>query len=209
MTSRVLLLACALIAVPAITHAGANYGPALLGGAAAISTKTNCASMARSVCWNVNPNWSGAPGTTCAVGVYVGYDFGGGSMTAVDFGVYYNPAEVRIDAWTRCGDLEAPQSGWPAGGKGNTVVWGSCQTVPEVKLVGFFSVYLYAGARMTLGVHPAYGVARTLDCLSNLHTLWVPAVLALSGQSGGHNPACHGTPVTPTTWGSIKSLYLD
>jgi hypothetical protein len=214
------LLVGALIGGFCVTgaEAGSNFGAALLGSAGPITAKTNCTSMLKPSCAEMVANYSGTPGDNAAVGVYVGLDGTGCSLTAVDFGIQYDAGmPMMINSWTNCGDLEAPTGGspwppaWPASGSGNTVVWGECKTGNAV-LVGFFSVYIYAGGRLTLTEHPTYTSepttgARVLDCQSNFDALKKPAIIALNG-GGGANPACE-VPVTRTTWGQVKSLYQN
>jgi hypothetical protein len=201
-------------------EAGANFGASLLGSAGPdITAKTNCTSMLKSSCAEMVVNYSGTPGNSVAVGVYVGLNGTGCNLTAVDFGIQYTAGDggAFINSWTNCGDLEAPTGGgegppaWPASGSGNTVVWGECKTGGAV-LVGFFSVYIYSGGRLTLTEHPTYTSepttgARVLDCQSNFDALKKPAIIALNG-GGGANPACE-VPVTRTTWGQVKSLYQN
>jgi hypothetical protein len=198
------LLAIAMIAFPVVVSAGANFDAALLGGVGPVATKTNCTSLLKSTCAAINPNGSYV-GLNCSIGTYVGR-IGGLSLTAVDFGIIHN---LYINSWTTCSDLEAPAVGWPASGGGNTVVWGSCQIASEVILVGWFSAYVYANGFMDLTIHPTYGVARVLDCLSNFDGLKVPAHVDPAGRQTGHNPPCDVVAVQKTTWGNVKSLYQN
>jgi len=189
-------------------EAGKNDSAALLLGVSSVVTKTNCTSLAKSTCAEISPNGS-YTGGNCAIGVYVGRDVVGADslrVAAVDFGVYHSG--LFINSWTSCGDLEAPFEGWPNSGVGNSVTWGAPKTGLRIVIVGWFSVYVYAGGTMTVGDHPAYGVARALDDVSIFDDLKRPAIAVPDGQGGGSNPDCT-TGVVRTTWGQVKSLYQN
>lgn len=212
--SSVLILGVAWLALSSsAAFAGANQGAALLVSCGSVSktTPATCTALGGKLCGQLTPstNTQLAP-LLSWIAVYVGRSQPDTltQLSGVDFGIDYNPDALYLPAWTHCGSLEVNGTAWPLPGTGNTVVWVEPQTGQTV-LVGYFTVAKYEGFGSfdwTLQAHPLYGVARVVDGASNFDDLRYPAIANLGG-SGGSNPDC-AVAIKPTTWGSIKSLYL-
>jgi hypothetical protein len=126
---------------------------------------------------------------------------------------------------------------WPEPGSGTTVVWDSddCQNTfvgddGIHALVGVFRLFAYDGSSAFLitpyyaseanplaisdcqgqvtNVHPDfYGCYVGILLFGSSQPGWNPCVNNLHCEGWGRPEPCDGTPVLPSTWGRIKTLY--
>ena len=146
-----------------------------------------------------------------------GYDDTTG-VSGAQFGVDYdanNGSGADVMGWSRCSDMEFSEDTWPAAGTGNLITWdylGNCQRNDGNPLMaGAFDVTLYSGDTFSITPRPVDGFAKVSGCnvVEYDITDMIPSHLGkVAFGSTGYNP-CLGpqTPVHPTTWGSIKTLY--
>ena len=147
---------------------------------------------------------AGYDDTTGVAGAQFGVDYDGTGGSGTD-----------IATWKSCSDLEYREDNWPAAGTGNLITWdylGNCQRNAAAPLtIGAFDVSIYSGDVFSITPRPADGRAKMAGCdlVETDLTDMVPSRLGKIAFGGaGYNP-CLGpqTPVHPTTWGSIKTLY--
>ena len=119
---------------------------------------------------------------------------------------------VTFYGWTGCADSETPDSGWPGCGEGVTMSWISEQPGPHVTL-GILDVYVDGPATICSAVYPALGKAEYCDgsvpdpICAQLDDLYRFGCVGF-GETGYQScPA--PTPPDQTTWGLIKSLYVE
>jgi len=161
--------------------------------------------------------------STASTGFYTiyltvaGYDDTTG-VAGAQFGVDYDGtggSGTDIATWKSCSDLEYREDNWPAAGTGNLITWdylGNCQRNSAAPLTaGAFDVSIYSGDVFSVTPRPVDGMAKVAGCdlVETDLTDMVPSHLGkIAFGSNGYNP-CLGpqTPVHPTTWGSIKTLY--
>lgn len=74
-------------------------------------------------------------------------------LKGISFGVYYDPAEILILGGAPCpaGTFELPDTGWPAAGTGNSLVWDMTITEMMPELYWFYGYAAYAPGLFTLG----------------------------------------------------------
>jgi hypothetical protein len=150
-------------------------------------------------------------------------------LAGIEFGIDYSRGEpgsdpLIVQSWTSCSDLEFSGANWPQSGTGNMLTWVSpenCQTAGMVP-AGYFTVSAYAPSSMVLIPHPVSGFAKVANCggaEAVIENYVKPARIGWVSMGGGiHNASSAGcnpllepcdavTPVQPTTWGKVKTLY--
>ena len=200
--------------------AGDNSQSMLALHVATRTSKNMCtANNVPSSCNNFTTSTSGSGFYTVYLTV-AGYDDTIG-VAGVQFGVDYDGiggSGADVTNWKSCSDLEYRQDNWPAAGTGNLITWdylGNCQQSGgsgTPLTAGAFDVAIYSGDLFSVTPRPVDGMAKVAGCdmVEADLTDMVPSRLGkiAFGTTGGYNP-CLGpqTPVHPTTWGSIKTLY--
>lgn len=135
-----------------------------------------------------------------------------GGIARTSFGVSCEGGDFLFYGWTGCSDAETPGTGWPGCGEGLTLGWASEQVGPNVTL-GILDVYAYGVSSICAGPDPRTGEAEYCDgtvpepiCV-RLSDVWRFGCVGF-GESGYQScPA--PLPQTKSTWGVIKSLYVD
>lgn len=155
-------------------------------------------------------------------------------VAAVEFGLQYAPATgagVDVFSWQLCGDTEAtvdgPHGPWPTAGSGNVILWNEtthCQRfVPAggtatVAVAGYIYCAAYTPDLLEVTPSPYSGLALIADCGAVIDTVeggfvqrnpsHLGAVrFSSGGTEPGYNPCGLVTPVTATTWGTLKSHF--
>lgn len=199
MNRFVLAIALLALALP-LASAAATEQASLIGHLGTIGASPQCATLNGWGCYTANPNLSVPVGGTATVYALVANTTASPLQVGdVDFGIAYDPARLRVDSWSRCGDMEIPSSTWPASGSGTDVIWAMPASAGVV-MAGWFRVTVLApNAYMYL---QGYGGNPPTV---NGSPLRYPAYLSFNGQ-GGYN-LCESVEVQPETWGAVKSLY--
>ena len=131
-------------------------------------------------------------------------------ISAFQFGIGHAGADVL--SWTLCtGGAEIPEEGWPGSGTGNAVTYGGGCYIPpsSVAKVGFFTLADGASGSMDILPDPRQNACWWTDCET---TSYVVCDQNLGGAdlANGTVPICEnncGTPLSETTWGTIKSMF--
>jgi hypothetical protein len=151
-----------------------------------------------------------------------------GGIGGIQFGIQYTAGTSLT--WTLCtGGSQVPQSDalgtWPASGTGNAITWGGgCKEVTAnedgATIVGFFAINPRpVGVDGTIAFieDPRTGRAEAADCFATTiricrQSLGVGSTRRSGTGSGGvkqcGDPICP-TPISETTWGSIKATYAN
>ncbi len=143
-------------------------------------------------------------------------------LAGVQFGLDYDGATdtgVDVIDWTSCTTAQFAMDGWPGPGTGIRSIWAynaACQT-RGWSVVGFFVVTAYSSDVFRITPWPADGTLRVTDCSPAESEL--PAANAGAAGFGtlpgtdpcflAGDPNLKVVPVRETTWGKIKSRYLD
>lgn len=144
-----------------------------------------------------------------------------GGIRGITLGIQYagGTSGIKINSWTTCADLEFPNGSpqWPASAGGNVMTWVDCQGTnidPDGKhiVVGAFSIYAYGADVFQITdnknlANPALELADCNGATFNVDPLHAGFIRFGGGSSC--NPCLTPciVPVTPTTWGKIKSQY--
>jgi hypothetical protein len=213
-----------LVGSPSLALAGATNDPASIAfHITNRPAKAICASAPALTAAAVQPQLN--DGSGCTTGAYTVWAIvcnGSDSLgvAGVGFGIQYGP-NLLVDSWTRCGDLEFSQAGWPGPGTGNIITWApgtNCQDTPSepfapgtvIAVAGAFNVTLYGPDQLAAIARPGAGNASVADC-SAAETVVSGAFPSHLGIAGfcrpGYNPCNAPTPVRETSWGRIKSQY--
>jgi hypothetical protein len=128
------------------------------------------------------------------------------------FGLSCNSSDFLFYGWTSCADTESPGSGWPGCGEGITLGWASEQAGPHVTL-GIVDVYAYGTSQVCSGPDPLIGEAEFCDGTSpepicvGLSDTWRFGCVGFGEP--GYRSCPPPLPHSESTWGIIKSLYVD
>lgn len=124
---------------------------------------------------------------------------------------------VDIFSWTRCADVEASDSNWPALGSGNALTWyheTNCR-FGDVSVVGYFYLGAYSADVLKVIPRPVDAKAKVADCLAQEFVLSRQDLgfvrFSDGAQDAGCNPCfqdCESPSVTKNlTWSGIKLLF--
>jgi len=226
--------AAALFLIPALAHAGTLDNARVMvhvGTSPAAPSSKACQPAYTGVdvdcqTWDmVDANFTGAGMTTrYALVVCRAVDGVGG----LSLGIEYSPN--LFCGFDLCTDgLEFSNYEWPKSGGGNRITWTTCgaelapsyadrysETASGLQVVfGSFYVYTYGGDGFFNVVKNKLSPGEQDDELAVGSCGAVTSFLPLSaggqisiGSGSGFN-ACLDTPVVPTTWGGVKSRFLN
>jgi len=126
---------------------------------------------------------------------------------------------LEIVSWHACADLELPEADWPDSGSGNTFTWPQCHFT-DLAIGGYFEVIAHDPETMRVVPYRHRGQLNWAACPSlnfddtfaNDRLGWVswggdPVGPDHDGCNPGLAPCLSVTPVQPTTWGRLKTLY--
>ena len=197
--------------------AGDNSQAMLALHVAARTAKNSCTFKLPANCTDYSTSTASSGFYTVYLAI-AGYDDTTG-VAGAQFGVDYDGAGgsgADVAMWHSCSDLEYREDNWPAAGTGNLITWdyaGNCQRNNGNPLTaGAFDVSIYSGDVFSITPRPVDGMVKVAGCdlVESDLTGMFPSHLGkvAFGSTAGYNP-CLGpqTPVHPTTWGSIKTLY--
>jgi hypothetical protein len=148
-------------------------------------------------------------------------------IAGLEFGITYNgnaSQGVDIYGWTLCATLEfqQPSPVWPSSGGGNLITWDStnrCQVFEPggagtgvVADAGYFYLGAYSPDVLAITPRPVSGFAKVATCAAEEDVVAPgpsPSHLGTAGFGGqpGYNPCGLNTPIQPTTWSNVKSIY--
>ena len=130
----------------------------------------------------------------------------------VHVGLHFDPTTlsgVDIFSWNLCADGQTPSAGWFQEGGDNRITWAAPGS-DSLAVAGYFYVTAYTPGRLAL-VEPA-GTTASLTPFGGSAQAIPKSSLGYVGFGAleGCNPCLHPcdyTPVRPSTWSSIKSVF--
>jgi hypothetical protein len=228
MLASVLVAGLATVALSTVSQAGPNANAKIQLHLLAPTTKSQCTRLSATPACNAVVVQGGLAPTYYYAYVLVTDGNATAGIAGLEFGIQYNGspnAGVDIFGWTLCATLEfqQPSPVWPASGGGNLITWDStnrCQVFEPggpgtgvVANAGYFYLGAYTADILSITVRPVSGFAKVATCAAeeDIVTTGTPSHLGSAGFGGapGYNPCGLITPVQPTTWSNVKSIYSN
>ena len=213
-TRTALLASLAILLMAPIASASSHTPRLLLHARAKNASKVTCATPTITSCVEANTQAFFQPDGTDFYHVFLiaASDTAAG-IREVEIGVDYDQntgSAVDVYAWTLCGDGETGGFGWFQARGGNRISWES-KGNDSLRVAGFFYLSAYGSGYFAL-VPPVGGNAMLTPFSGPPDTLDAGSLGFIGfGSVGGCNPCltpCDYTPVRPSTWSSLKRLFV-
>jgi hypothetical protein len=165
-TMKKFLLAVAVLCVGTMAFAGPNAGGTLIAHDANLLMSATdglvsiCGQgLPLDVCENADIEIDGTSAADVSIfKVYAAFAIGSAPrLMGIAWGVTYDPDNLFLTAWGKCGDFELNDDPWPSSGSGSSVTWNTVQQ-GYLTPVYWFGAYTYGNPTLfNLGPNPSQG----------------------------------------------------